>query len=52
MKYNLNFKEWWKEIDKINFIFISTLLIIGSILSFSLENTFLFAFKFHFTNDS
>ena len=45
MKYNLNFKEWWKEIDKINFIFISTLLIIGIILSFSLENTFLFINK-------
>ena len=42
---NLNIKNWWKEIDKINFIFISTLLIFGVILSFSLENTFLFINK-------
>ena len=35
-------KIWWQEIDKINFIFISILLIIGIILSFSLNDSFLF----------
>ena len=35
-------KIWWKEIDKINFIFISILLVIGIILSFSLNDSFLF----------
>ena len=40
----LNFfdlKNWWREIDKINFILISTLLIVGIILSFSLNDSFL-----------
>ena len=37
-----NFKIWWKEIDKISFIFISILLVIGIILSFSLNDSFLF----------
>ena len=36
---------WWKEVDKINFILISILLIIGIILSFSLTNSFLFLNK-------
>ena len=34
-----NFKIWWKEVDKINFIFISTLLLVGIILSFSIKNS-------------
>ena len=34
-----NIKNWWKDIDKINFILISTLLIIGNILSFSLNSS-------------
>jgi len=38
--FNINI--WWQEIDKINFILISTLLVIGMILSFSLNNSFLF----------
>jgi Bacterial cell division membrane protein len=37
-----NFKLWWKEIDKINFILISILLIIGIILSFSLNESSIF----------
>ena len=37
--FNLN--KWWTEIDKISFIFISILLIIGIILSFSLNNSFI-----------
>ena len=37
-----NLTIWWKEVDKINFILISILLIIGIILSFSLNNSFLF----------
>jgi len=32
-------KTWWKEIDKINFILISILLIFGIILSFSLNQS-------------
>ena len=35
-----NYKLLWNEIDKINFILISTLLIIGIILSFSLNESF------------
>ena len=38
-------KTWWKDIDKINFILISILLIIGIILSFSLNNSFYFINK-------
>ena len=37
-----NFQLWWKEIDKINFILISILLIIGIILSFSLNESSIF----------
>ena len=38
-----NLKIWWNDIDKINFILISVLLIIGIILSFSLnENLIIF----------
>ena len=40
MKKIFNFNIWWKEIDKINFILISILLIIGMILSFSLNESF------------
>ena len=40
-----NAKKWWKEIDKINFILISILIIIGLILSFSLNNSLLFLNK-------
>ena len=36
-----NINKWWTEIDKISFIFISILLIIGIILSFSLNNSFI-----------
>ena len=36
-----NINKWWTEIDKISFIFISILLIIGIILSFSLDNSFI-----------
>ena len=35
-----NLKLWWKEIDKINFILISILLVVGIILSFSLNQSF------------
>ena len=37
-----NFQLWWKEIDKINFILISILLIVGIILSFSLNESSIF----------
>ena len=40
-----NLTKWWKEVDKINFILISILLIIGIVLSFSLNNSFLFLNK-------
>ena len=41
--YNiLDLKNWWKEIDKINFIFISVLLLIGIILSFSLSESLIY----------
>ena len=44
--YNyLNLKIWWKEIDKVNFILISVLLIIGIILSFSLNKSYIFLNK-------
>ena len=32
-----NLKLWWQEIDKLNFTLISILLLIGIILSFSLN---------------
>ena len=35
-----NIKDWWGGIDKINFILISILLLIGIILSFSLNESF------------
>ena len=35
-----NIRNWWKDIDKINFVLISILLIIGIILSFSLNKSF------------
>ena len=37
-----NVKKWWKEIDKINFTLISILIIIGIILSLSLNSSLLF----------
>ena len=37
-----NFQLWWKEIDKINFILVSILMIIGIILSFSLNESSIF----------
>ena len=37
-----NIKIWWNEVDKINFILISVLLIIGLILSLSLNDTLFF----------
>ena len=37
-----NLQLWWKEIDKINFILITILLIIGIILSFSLNESSIF----------
>ena len=40
-----DFKLWWREIDKVNFILILTLLIIGIILSFSLNYSNLFSNK-------
>ena len=42
-----NLRIWWKEIDKINFILISILLLIGIILSFSLNEYFII-FNKHF----
>ena len=42
----INIIKWWKEIDKINFILISILLIIGIILSYSLNESF-FIFNKH-----
>ena len=39
----IDIKIWWREIDKVNFILISILLIVGIILSFSLnENLIIF----------
>ena len=40
MNKYINLREWWNEIDKINFILISILLIIGIILSLSLNKSF------------
>jgi len=41
--YNyFNLKTWWNEIDKVNFILISVLLVIGIILSFSLNKSYIF----------
>ena len=37
-----NLKIWWKEIDKVNFILISVLLVIGIILSFSVNESYIF----------
>lgn len=39
MNNHIDFKIWWKNIDKINFILISILLIIGIILSISLNDS-------------
>ena len=38
----INLRLWWKEIDKLNFILISILLVIGIILSFSLNEDLIF----------
>ena len=37
-----NIKKWWKEIDKINFTLISVLIVVGIILSLSLNSSQLF----------
>jgi len=42
MNNYFNLKIWWQEIDKINFILISILLVIGIILSFSLNESYIF----------
>ena len=42
MNNYFNSKIWWKEIDKINFVLISVLLGIGIILSFSLNESYIF----------
>ena len=34
--------KWWKEIDKTNFLIIISIIIIGVILSFSIEKGFTF----------
>ena len=39
MNILFNFKNWWIEIDKINFVLISILLLIGIVLSFSLNQS-------------
>ena len=42
------FNNWWKEIDQINFLIIIFLIVIGIILSFSVNNSSLF-FNRHLT---
>ena len=42
MNILFNFKNWWIEIDKINFVLISILLLIGIVLSFSLNQSLVF----------
>lgn len=37
-----NLKPWWNKIDKINFILITILLIVGVVLSISLNESLLF----------
>ena len=39
---NKLFKNWWQNIDQLNFFIIFILIIIGIILSFSINNSFLF----------
>ena len=36
------FNNWWKEIDQINFFIIIFLIVIGIILSFSVNDSSLF----------
>ena len=36
------FNSWWKEIDQINFLIIIFLIVIGIILSFSVNDSSLF----------
>ena len=42
MNKMLNIKLWWQQIDKVNFALILMLAIIGIILSFSLNDSYLF----------
>ena len=42
MNKKLNIKLWWKQIDKVNFVLILMLAMIGIILSFSLNDSYLF----------
>jgi len=42
MSNYFNLTIWWKDIDKINFILISILLVIGIVLSFSLNESYIF----------
>ena len=37
---NILIKNWWKNIDQFNFIAIISLLIIGTLLSFSINDSF------------
>ena len=39
MYKNIDIRRWWIEIDKINFYLLSTLLVIGLILSYSLSDS-------------
>ena len=47
MNKRINIKLWWKQIDKVNFVLILMLALIGIILSFSLNDSYLFLNK-HF----
>jgi len=42
MNKKINIKLWWKEIDKVNFVLILLLTIVGIILSISLNDSYLF----------
>ena len=41
----INLRLWWQEIDKINFILISILLLFGITLSFSLNESLIISNK-------
>ena len=45
MNKKFNTKLWWEQIDKVNFILILMLALIGIILSFSLNDSYLFLNK-------
>lgn len=44
---NILVNNWWKEIDQFNFFIVITLMVIGTILSFSINYETLFYFKRH-----